>query len=254
MAAGPHGSNRQGPRWGSRREGEDGATPLHIAASHGQEEVVDDLLAKGARVDRVMKGGVTPLFIAAQHGQKEVVDVLLAKDAQVGKANKDGATPLHAAAQHGHKEVADVLLAKGALLGQPNKVRDPTVAAAGLEATKIDRREAELLNGATPLFIAAQHGQKEVVDFLLAKRALVDVANKVLSVMHALRPFYENHAYVVGDLVPAVSGSWVVFAIHHALSPYSQPAFEYPFPFREGPPLPEFIEQFVQGLVSLKVL
>ncbi|KAK3237557.1 hypothetical protein CYMTET_52372, partial [Cymbomonas tetramitiformis] len=62
-------------------------TPLYAAASNGQKEVVEALLAKGAQVDLADKEGMTPLYRAAYNGHKEVVEALLAKGAQVDLAN-----------------------------------------------------------------------------------------------------------------------------------------------------------------------
>ena len=49
----------------------DGATPLHFAASRGQSNVVRWLLGNGATCDKDHLGG-TPLHDAAEHGQLEV--------------------------------------------------------------------------------------------------------------------------------------------------------------------------------------
>ena len=48
--------------------GDDGATPLFIAAGNGHTEVVKQLLDNKTDVNASKHNGVMPLFIAAQNG------------------------------------------------------------------------------------------------------------------------------------------------------------------------------------------
>jgi ankyrin repeat protein len=64
-----------------------GATPQFISAYKGHAEVVAQLLAAGAAVDKANNKGGTPLFVSAYNGHAEVVAQLLAAGAAVDKTN-----------------------------------------------------------------------------------------------------------------------------------------------------------------------
>jgi ankyrin repeat protein len=55
----------------------DGKTLLHVAASHGHDEIVTMLIGQGAEVDVRANGGITPLHLAAAGGHVGVIKVLL---------------------------------------------------------------------------------------------------------------------------------------------------------------------------------
>ena len=55
---------------------ENGDTPLHIAAHHGQTEAIAALIAKGADPNARNENGDTPLHIAAREGQTEAIAAL----------------------------------------------------------------------------------------------------------------------------------------------------------------------------------
>ncbi|MFA5504206.1 MAG: ankyrin repeat domain-containing protein [Vulcanimicrobiota bacterium] len=92
-----------------------GYTPLHHAAIGGHPEVVEVLLAHGARVDVLGSRGETALFLASSAGSAEVVKLLLQNGADPNKAGSDGKTPLHKAAMVGNAEAVEALLTAGAM-------------------------------------------------------------------------------------------------------------------------------------------
>ncbi len=76
----------------------EGHTILHLAASNGDVELIDCLLAWGARVDalsRRIDGNCTPLFDAAVRGEVCAVQLLLLAGASVNTRGLLGSTPLH---------------------------------------------------------------------------------------------------------------------------------------------------------------
>lgn len=89
-----------------------GLSALHYAAHAGYEEVVVELLryGKGVDVNEVTEIGSTPLHLAATFGQPEVVRVLLDQDGiEYDLKDVNGATPLDVAMQNGHQRVVEVL-------------------------------------------------------------------------------------------------------------------------------------------------
>jgi len=56
---------------------------------------------------------MTPLHWAASRGNKDVAEVLLAHNADVNAKTKEGATPLDYAKAKGHSDVAELLRQHG---------------------------------------------------------------------------------------------------------------------------------------------
>ena len=83
-------------------------TPLHWAVEHGQNQVVELLLASGADVNAKDDGDRTPLYIATLKGFREVAKLLLTNHADVNAASK-GTTPLRQAKLIGDRAMAQLL-------------------------------------------------------------------------------------------------------------------------------------------------
>jgi cytohesin len=97
---------------------EEGRTPLHLAAEHGQLPVLTTLLELGADKSCVDDHARLPLHLAAGQGNVGVVHALIEHRQPVPGGwhpqDDDGRNPLHLAAQHGHIEVVKLLRQKGA--------------------------------------------------------------------------------------------------------------------------------------------
>ena len=92
-----------------------GLTALHLAALHGNSEMVKLLLGFGADVNARDPFGLSPLHMAAQYGHVNTIEVLLANGADINAKTKDrGLTPLHWAALWGYTEGINTLLDYGA--------------------------------------------------------------------------------------------------------------------------------------------
>lgn len=85
------------PSVGVNAVDQDAQTPLHYAAFHGRTDTVTLLLQYGAHQSVVNLLGLTPLHIAASLGHSEIVDQL---GAEQPPAQAVG-TPMHGAAQYG---------------------------------------------------------------------------------------------------------------------------------------------------------
>ena len=131
-----------------------GATALHFASEHGHREVVELLLGNGANINLADKEGATALHTASEEGYEKVVALLLERRAKVDLTDKDGTTALHVASINGHREVVALLLEKGAKVDLTNK------------------------DGTTALHVASIEGHQEIVELLLENGANVNLAGK----------------------------------------------------------------------------
>jgi hypothetical protein len=125
----------------------EGRSALHWAATMGDVELVERILAPGFAVDARDRAGRTALGEAAFHGHAGVVRVLLKRGADPNAADPIGGSPLIFAALRNHGEVVTILVAGGA---KPDQA---------------DRR------GVTPLMMAAYKGHLDVVERLLRSGA-----------------------------------------------------------------------------------
>ncbi|XP_071796931.1 uncharacterized protein [Asterias amurensis] len=97
-------------------------TPLHIAASVGQEDIVTVLVSKGAEVNSANSTGQTPLHYAASRDRQKVAEILLEHGADTNIAERVGATPMHRAASKGNLEIVKLLLNYNCRLDQQDCV------------------------------------------------------------------------------------------------------------------------------------
>ncbi|KAG5266413.1 hypothetical protein AALO_G00231780 [Alosa alosa] len=136
-------------------EGKTGLTPLHVAAHYDNQRVALLLLDQGASPHAAAKNGYTPLHIAAKKGQLDIGTTLLEYGADTNACTKQGISPLHLAAQEGSVDLLSLLLSKSANVNMGNK------------------------SGLTPLHLAAQEDQVGVAEVLLNHGAEADVRTKM---------------------------------------------------------------------------
>src|SRR5436305_767526 len=77
----------------------------------GRLDRVEDLLDKGASIDKLASDGMTPLMRAAYARHCDLVELLLERGANPNATAKDGASALFWACVRGHESVADLLIA-----------------------------------------------------------------------------------------------------------------------------------------------
>lgn len=90
----------------------DGCTALHYAARNGHVHVAAALLTSGRskKVDERNVWRRTPLHLAAEHGQELVVELLLETHAKINAVDNNKDTPLHWACRSGHLGTVQRLL------------------------------------------------------------------------------------------------------------------------------------------------
>jgi ankyrin repeat protein len=158
----------------------DGTTPLLLAAVYGTADTVRLLLDHGADPNAVGKTGASPLLLAA--GDLEKVRLLVDRGADVNARSKLGNTPLITAAAHvGNLEVVKLLLDKGADKQAKNRnaITVLTSAVSSNDAGTVRYligcgcQPANVFNlfgasGNSPLELAVENGNAEIVEMLLA--------------------------------------------------------------------------------------
>ncbi len=94
----------------------DGGSPLYKAVQLGNREMVALLLDEGhvPMSGRMGKLGETALHVAARHGDADMVRFLLDRKADPNATDKEGFTPLLNAAEHGELATVEILAQNGA--------------------------------------------------------------------------------------------------------------------------------------------
>jgi ankyrin len=89
-------------------------TPLHVAASHGApDELLAQLLKRGALIDPLDDCDHTPLCCAAGAGDERIVDWLLDHGADVTRGREHDSTPIYCALAEQHDDLASQLIERG---------------------------------------------------------------------------------------------------------------------------------------------
>jgi ankyrin repeat protein len=149
------------------QKGHTGDTPLTVAASKGNLEIVKLLVEHGAVVDAGKEAGDrTPLIEAAGHAHADVVQYLIAKGADVQTKGK-GLTPLLAAFAWGNLRLG------------PAGDKEKTIRILLENGADVNvQDESWLKTGRTPLMYAVLQGDAALVQTFLAKGARLDLKNK----------------------------------------------------------------------------
>ncbi|XP_023019599.2 histone-lysine N-methyltransferase EHMT2 [Leptinotarsa decemlineata] len=139
-------------------KGTDGMTPLHVAAKCGNLGACKILLQAGATIKNYVNcqddGGWTPLVWACENGYGEVADLLINKGADPLLRDVEHNEALHWASFSGSSHIVELLLNKGCNVNTVNA------------------------HGETPLHIGAREDRYNSVIVLLARGANVFLVNK----------------------------------------------------------------------------
>jgi ankyrin repeat protein len=158
-----------------------GRTPLIVAVSLQQDEVVDMLLAAKAAANAEDEHGNSVLAWAAIEGTPSAATKLLDHGAKPDAPNDSHMTPLFHAAHRGEAAIVKILLDRGSAV-EPIENSDGDSAL--MRAANNDHLDVVVLlvdhkakvnlanrEGLTALHMAARNGCLEVVDFLLSRQA-----------------------------------------------------------------------------------
>jgi ankyrin repeat protein len=158
------------PKLASVREEHLQEMPLHIVAEFGPIEMVELLIRMKADVNATAYNGFTPLHVTET---KDIAALLIRAGADLDKRDNWGKTPLQKAAQRGLTPVVEAILESGypcdltsaVMLGKRElAIRLATDNPAALNP---QHARASLSGGDTPLAVAADRGDLELVKIFL---------------------------------------------------------------------------------------
>ncbi|MEN5180333.1 ankyrin repeat domain-containing protein [Comamonas testosteroni] len=87
---------------------------LLYATQQGKEQIIIDLIKRGADKNKVLLGGSSLICYAIAGGMKELVFFLVSMGVDLNKEDEDGATPLYEAITNDDYEITKFLIANGA--------------------------------------------------------------------------------------------------------------------------------------------
>ncbi|XP_071280326.1 ankyrin repeat domain-containing protein 16 isoform X2 [Agelaius tricolor] len=216
--------------------------PLHEAASMGHQECVSFLLERGASVDCLKKADWTPLMMACTRKNLEVIKTLVEHGANPLLRNKDGWNCFHIASREGHPEVLRYLLHVSPSCWDTESTtgRTPlhTAAMHGCSQVvelllercqyKADSRDS---CGVTPFMDALQNGHVGIARLLLDKHQACPTAVDALGAqaLHRAAVTAQDGSiqFLVAELGVDVNGtatSLQLPALHYAAKPCMWPA------------------------------
>ena len=183
---------------------------LVTACAEGDFEFVQTLIKAGINVNGIGSKGFTPLMMAASENNVEVVEYLLAKGADVNQVS-GGWTALIEAADEGSLESMEVLLREGAKVNYYAGHSSPTAITMAASEGYLDCLKMLLQHGAAingfeksvpPLHIAAEEDKRSIIDFLIAQKVKINQrdASGRTALMYAAS---EGHVHTVKKLIDA---------------------------------------------------
>ena len=138
----------------NERDADGNSALMWVVSADGSEDLMDALVDHGANVNMQNFVGETALFTACARGLEDKVEFLLENGADAHIADLDGATPLHAAAGQGDSSLIELLVRYGA-----------SVSAADDE-------------GDSPLHWAVREGKMEAAQALIQLGASISQCNE----------------------------------------------------------------------------
>eukprot|EP01121_Diplochlamys_sp_Union-15-3_P018624 TRINITY_DN6824_c0_g1_i1.p1 TRINITY_DN6824_c0_g1~~TRINITY_DN6824_c0_g1_i1.p1 ORF type:complete len:566 (-),score=113.31 TRINITY_DN6824_c0_g1_i1:24-1721(-) len=177
---------------------EENKSLLHYAAHHGRLQAVKDLIQHfpNLNLNLQTKGGKTPLMLASAQGFDELVETLLAAGAKPLLRDNTGYTALGLAAHQGHLSTVKILLKAGVGINEKAGEKEATALSCSCQGGKFEVAKFLLESGADPnitesdgrscLQVACTSGSIPLTKLLLSHNAdLYSKHSSGMTVLHA---------------------------------------------------------------------
>src|SRR5688572_3123097 len=171
------------------------------------------LFLAGVLLPAVSYAAISDVADAAMKGQPAAVRALLAKKADVNAPQTDGSTALHWAVYHEDVALVDELIRAGAKATTANREGATPFYLAAIGGNReiidkllkqgVDVNGTVLRHGETPLMFAARTGRPEAVKLLLEAGAKVDAKDTMRQTTALMWAAEQGHAEVIELLVAA---------------------------------------------------
>ncbi len=156
----------------------EGRTAMHFAAANNNSLLIQLLLRYGAYVDPGDNTKLTPLHYCADLKITQAAEYLISRGANVNRTDNGGKTPLIFAAMRNVPQLVNVLIQAGANINHRDAedyhALDRSIRANAVDASialiraGADYSSPDRVLGLTPLHLAAQYGNTQMVNVLLS--------------------------------------------------------------------------------------
>ncbi|KAK4170041.1 ankyrin repeat-containing domain protein [Cladorrhinum sp. PSN259] len=165
-----------------------GWTSLHVAASLGMDQIVEELLEEdGSCLLATDSLGATCLHIAVASNNIITVELILEHEADINAQTVAGRTPLHLALLNGNRDMTEFLIESGAQLKLADCMGTTALhfASSGgdLDTIRLILAEGAELNATTrenhtPIYRAVLSQREKAVDLLISSFADINIADR----------------------------------------------------------------------------
>jgi ankyrin repeat protein len=158
------------------------AAPIHDAARAGDGAAIAQLLRDGADINEQDETGETALFAAALAAMPKIIDQLMVAGADAAIRNDRGMTAVHAAAFGGNPEAVSLLVGDAKF------------------TARVDLNDHDNKFGVTPLIIAAEEDEGDVLAHLIGLDADLEITERH-GYTALTRAAYHGHDQIVTILL-----------------------------------------------------